>query len=41
MITTMMNQKRGLTGYNKLHGDGGPWALNNITENLDQKKNTS
>ena len=34
MIITVKNQK------NKLPGDGEPWVQNNITENLEQKKNT-
>ena len=32
----MMNQKRGHR-YNKLPGDGVPWATNNINGNLEQK----
>ena len=36
-----MNKKTRSQRYNKLPGDGEPWALNIITENLEQKKNTS
>ena len=30
MIITLMNQKRGLNRFRKLHDDGDPWAPNNL-----------
>ena len=33
-----MNQKTRTQRYNKLPGDGDPWAPNSITENLEQNK---
>ena len=30
MITTLMNQKRGLNRLSKLPDDGDPWAPNNL-----------
>ena len=30
MITTLMNQKRGLNRFNKLPDDGDPWAPDNL-----------
>ena len=30
MITTLMNQKRGLNRFSKMLDDGDPWAPNNL-----------
>ena len=38
MITTLMNQKRGLNRLSKLPDDGDPWAPNNLLKPVAKEK---
>ena len=40
MITTLMNQKRGLNRFSKLPDDGDPWAPNNYLKPGAKEKKT-
>ena len=38
MLTTFMNQKRGLNRLSKLPDDGDPWVPNNLLEPVAKEK---